>query len=48
MAKDISFSIAEPMSEDLAMRMMNFLITATAKRENVNVSGTIRKIEKAS
>ena len=48
MAKEISFSIVEPMSEDLAVRLMNFLVTATAERENVSVTGTVKKIEKAS
>ena len=48
MAKEPSFSIAEPMSEELAVRLMNFLVTATAKRENVTVTGTVKKREQAS
>ena len=48
MAKEIDFAIATPMSEELAMRLMNFLITATSKRENVSVTGTITKKERAS
>ena len=48
MAKEIDFAIATPMSEELAMRLMNFLITATAKRETVSVTGTITKKERAS
>ncbi len=48
MAKEVDFSVAEPMSSETAVRLWSFLIAATAKRENATVSGTIRKREKAS
>lgn len=48
MAKEVDFSIAEPWGDELAMRLMNFLIAANAKQENVTVTGTVRKKEKAS
>lgn len=43
MAKELFFSVTEPMSTDLARRMWQFLIDATAKREQVTVAGALRE-----
>ena len=48
MAKEIEFSVEAPMSGELAIKLWNFLIETTAKRENVEVTGTVMKIDKAS
>jgi len=42
MAKEITFTVDAPVSSALAERWWQFLIDATAKRENVTVTGTVR------
>lgn len=42
--KPVTCTVAEPMCEETAVRMWTFLIEATAKRENVKVIGTVRKV----
>lgn len=44
MAKEVFFSVAEPLSDSTAERMWKFLIEATARREQVTVTGTLRKV----
>lgn len=48
MAKEVFFSFAEPMSSATSERMFQFLIDATAKREQVTVTGTVREKSPAS
>lgn len=48
MAKEVSFSVAEPLCEKTAMKLYNFLIVAAAKAQNQIPYGTVKKIEKAS
>ena len=43
MAKEVTFTVDAPMNGDLAQRMWQFLIDATAKREQVTVTGTVRR-----
>lgn len=48
MAKEVSFSVAEPLCEKRAMMLCDFLIVVSAKAENQIPYGTVKKIEKAS
>lgn len=43
MAKEVRFTVDQPPSGDLAVRLWNFLIKAVEKQENVTAVGTLRK-----
>ena len=43
MAKEVTFIVEEPISGELAQRMWQFLIDATAKQAKVTVTGAVRR-----
>ena len=44
MAKEVTCTVDAPMSEELAVKLWQFLVDATARRKNVTVTGSVRRV----